>query len=58
MASDKTLRYRYFDNIEKEVKLLEDPKIFYDLINKNIHTIFEEAYLLRLHSIYEKSKEA
>jgi len=59
MSTDKTLRRRYFESIDKEVKQLEqDPKAFYDLVNKNIHGIFEAAYLERLSNIHEKSKEA
>lgn len=59
MSTDKTLRRRYFESLDKEVMQLEqDPKAFYDLVNKNIHGIFEGAYLERLSNIHEKSKEA
>jgi hypothetical protein len=59
LATDKVLRNHYFDRIEKEVKLLEDdPQAFYDLVNKNVHSIFESAYIERLYKMHEKSKEA
>jgi hypothetical protein len=59
MSTDKTLRRRYFESIEQEVQQLEqDPKAFYDVVNKNIHGIFEAAYLERLSNIHDKSKEA
>ena len=59
MATDKKLRKRYHDEIGAELKNLENnPKAFYDLVNSNVHSIFENAYLKRLNMIYEKSKEA
>lgn len=39
-------------------KLEADDKAFYAKVNKKIQEIFEQAYLGRLNTIYEKSKEA
>jgi len=59
MATDQKLRKRYFDQINDEVAKIEsDPKLFYDLVNKNVSHVFEQAYLGRLKMIYDKSKEA
>jgi hypothetical protein len=39
-------------------KLEADDKAFYAKVNTKIQEIFEQAYLERLNTIYEKSKEA
>ena len=53
------MRKRYHAEINAEIKKLEEnPQAFYELVNQNVHSIFEAAYLERLNTIYEKSKEA
>lgn len=59
MASDKTLRRGYYDRVNTEVAKYEgDKKMFYDLVNKQISEVFEQAYIKRLGKVYDKSKEA
>jgi len=59
MVTDKKLRTRYFESINTELQRLEeDPQLFYSKVNKMISKIFEAAYLERLDTIHEKSKEA
>jgi hypothetical protein len=55
LSTDMVLRNRYFDQIEKEVQKFEDSKTFHDFVNKNIQSLFEDAYLKRLDTIYKKS---
>ena len=58
-VTDKTLRTQYFGQVQTELnKLEQDPKSFYDLVNKMTNEVFENAYLERLRMVYEKSKEA
>ena len=57
-ATDSKLRKAYFEKIDKEVKRFEDSQHFYNFVNRHINQVFEKAYLERLNSIYQKSRDA
>lgn len=59
MVRDKKLRRNYYDKLDTELAALEaDQDRFYELVNGNVAAIFEDAYLKRLQTIMDKSKEA
>ena len=59
LFSDEKLRERYYEEINAEVNKLDaDKEAFYALVNNKVQSIFEQAYLRRLNTIYERSKEA
>lgn len=52
LFSDKKLRTWYHTQINDELqKVVGDRKKFYEIVNKNIHKIFETAYIERLHMV-------
>ena len=52
LMSDKKLRTWYHSQINDELqKVIGDRKKFYEIVNKNIHKIFEDAYLERLYMV-------
>lgn len=59
MITDKKLRNRYFEMVDKELQKFDgDKESFYQLVNRNVSEIFEQAYLKRLQKIVDKSTEA
>ena len=59
LSEDHKLRERYFDEVADELaKIRGDKKVFYEHVNKKIQSIFEQSYLRRLDSIYEKCTQA
>lgn len=57
---DDKLREGYFQKAKEHIDQLEygSPAEFYKLVNANIQKIFEDAYLEKLNTIYQKSVEA
>lgn len=59
LMSDEKLRERHYEDINAVVSKLDaDQKAFYEIVNKKVQNIFEEAYLRRLNHVHERSKEA
>ena len=60
MFRDTKLRSRYFEKVDKEVnKLKEMPREeFQKTVDDCVNKVFENAYLERLTTMYDKSKEA
>jgi hypothetical protein len=59
MVNDKKLRRNYYNKVFEEVgNLMSDKKKFYEIVNKNVNEVFENAYLGRLNKIIEKCNEA
>ena len=60
MFTDTKLRASYFEKVDKEVnKLKEMPKEeFQSTVDDCVMKVFEDAYINRLATMFDKSKEA
>ena len=60
MFTDSKLRSRYFEKIDEEVsKLKEMPREqFQNTVDDCVNKVFEGAYIERLQTMFDKSKEA
>jgi hypothetical protein len=57
--TDPIIKAKYVDSIETEVqKLQENQADFYNVVNKHVATVFENAYLEKLSKIFISSKSA
>lgn len=56
--SDSKLREGYFTEAKERIDALEQGPEFYKLVNRQIQAIFENAYIEKLQTIFEKSQEA
>ena len=59
LSTDHKLRDGYFEQVSSEVNKFDSDKgAFYQHVNGKIQNIFEQSYLTRLDSVFQKCKEA